>query len=366
MRCLAERRSASASISHGARKTAVCSSAAASPGSRKAQTRSLRRGNLKLAGRPQRRQCARALRALPRAGLRPSPACGARQFKGLPHRVELIGEAHRVAGSTTPRAPTCGSTVAALAGLAQGDSKLNSHRRRRRKGQDFLPERCRGRSARALVLIGRDAAADRNGGRGAGVPIRAPPPWTRQWCSLRRRRALGTRCAFARLRELRHVLGLQAPGRSIRLAWKEPSMLEALARGRRPLANTTAASCGPRCSCYVRHGDGVSSSIATPRRASSPEEARVLPPGGTRCFSPQACSRDARLSGARASVAAGRAWLFRARCRAARPASSLRDWPGGQGAARLALARAGKPAASEFMKLSSSLRGRLHGAQSSL
>jgi UDP-N-acetylmuramoylalanine--D-glutamate ligase len=65
-----------------------------------------------------------------------------------------------------------GSTVAALAGLAQGGAKVVLIVGGEGKGQDFSPLRdAVARSARALVLIGRDAPLIESAVAGADVPI---------------------------------------------------------------------------------------------------------------------------------------------------------------------------------------------------
>ena len=80
-----------------------------------------------------------------------------REFKGLPHRVELVAEASGVRFYDDSKGTNVGATVAALEGfrtpvvlIAGGDGK----------GQDFSPLVPAVRTrARALVLIGRDAPA---------------------------------------------------------------------------------------------------------------------------------------------------------------------------------------------------------------
>jgi UDP-N-acetylmuramoylalanine--D-glutamate ligase len=95
-----------------------------------------------------------------------------RAFKGLPHRVELVGEAQGVRWYDDSKGTNVGSTVAALAGLAQGVKKVILIAGGDGKGQDFSPLRdavaC---SARALVLIGRDAPLIGTAVAGAEVPI---------------------------------------------------------------------------------------------------------------------------------------------------------------------------------------------------
>ena len=96
-----------------------------------------------------------------------------REFRGLPHRVELVGEAHRVRWYDDSKGTNVGSTVAALAGLARRDSKIVLIAGGDGKGQDFSPLKdAVMRSARALVLIGRDAPRIEAAVAGAGVPVR--------------------------------------------------------------------------------------------------------------------------------------------------------------------------------------------------
>ncbi len=107
-------------------------------------------------------------------GLPLEPLLGAlREFKGLPHRVELIGEADGVRWYDDSKGTNVGSTVAALVGLAQRDTKVVLIAGGDGKGQDFSPLRkAVERSARVLVLIGRDAPLIEAAVAGAGVPIR--------------------------------------------------------------------------------------------------------------------------------------------------------------------------------------------------
>ncbi|MBR0566672.1 UDP-N-acetylmuramoyl-L-alanine--D-glutamate ligase [Azoarcus sp. L1K30] len=104
-------------------------------------------------------------------GLAPQSLLGAvRAFRGLPHRVELIGErGDGVRFYDDSKGTNVGATVAALDGLdgtvvliAGGDGK----------GQDFSPlAAALGRRARAVVLIGRDAARIEAAVRSSGVVI---------------------------------------------------------------------------------------------------------------------------------------------------------------------------------------------------
>jgi UDP-N-acetylmuramoylalanine--D-glutamate ligase len=96
-----------------------------------------------------------------------------REFKGLPHRVELIGEANGVRWYDDSKGTNVGSTVAALTGLAQRDTKVVLIAGGDGKGQDFSPLRnAVERSARELVLIGRDAPLIEAAVAGSGAPIR--------------------------------------------------------------------------------------------------------------------------------------------------------------------------------------------------
>ncbi len=95
-----------------------------------------------------------------------------REFKGLPHRVEPVGEAQSVRWYDDSKGTNVGSTVAALAGLAHGGAKVVLIAGGEGKGQDFSPLKdAVARSARALVLIGRDAPLIEAAVAGAGVPL---------------------------------------------------------------------------------------------------------------------------------------------------------------------------------------------------
>ena len=82
-----------------------------------------------------------------------------REFRGLPHRVALVAEQDGVRYYDDSKGTNVGSTVAALKGLAQGESKVVLIAGGEGKGQDFAPlaEAAR-HTARAVVVIGRDAA----------------------------------------------------------------------------------------------------------------------------------------------------------------------------------------------------------------
>jgi len=129
---------------------------------------------MKLAGLHNAANALAALALCRALGLPLEPLLAAlREFKGLPHRVELIGEADGVRWYDDSKGTNVGSTVAALAGLAQRDTRLVLIAGGDGKGQDFSPLRnAVERSARALVLIGRDAPLIEAAVAGAGVPIR--------------------------------------------------------------------------------------------------------------------------------------------------------------------------------------------------
>jgi hypothetical protein len=102
-------------------------------------------------------------------------------FRGLPHRVEKVAE--RADGVTydDSKGTNVGATVAALEGLrrkvvliAGGDGK----------GQDFSPlKEAFARYARAVVLIGRDAAAIEAAVAAVVSSWSTPPTWTPPCCS---------------------------------------------------------------------------------------------------------------------------------------------------------------------------------------
>ena len=103
-------------------------------------------------------------------GASPEPLARAlREFKGLPHRVQLVAEASGVRFYDDSKGTNVGATVAALEGftapvvlIAGGDGK----------GQDFAPlAPAVAARARAVVLIGRDADAVAAALASTGVPI---------------------------------------------------------------------------------------------------------------------------------------------------------------------------------------------------
>ena len=129
---------------------------------------------MKLAGLHNAANALAALALCRGLGLALAPLLDAlRAFKGLPHRVEPVGEALDVRWYDDSKGTNVGSTVAALAGLAQGAAKVVLIAGGEGKGQNFSPLRdAIARSARALILIGRDAPLIEAAVVGAGVPIR--------------------------------------------------------------------------------------------------------------------------------------------------------------------------------------------------
>ena len=104
------------------------------------------------------------------AGLPAAPLARAlREFKGLPHRVQLVAEGRGVRFYDDSKGTNVGASVAALEGfrepvvlIAGGDGK----------GQDFAPLVPAVRAhARAVVLIGRDAALIERALEHAGVAL---------------------------------------------------------------------------------------------------------------------------------------------------------------------------------------------------
>ena len=102
------------------------------------------------------RSAQRAIQVTVPADLPLAPLLGGlRNFKGLPHRVEPVGEINGVIYYDDSKGTNVGATVAALKGLGRkavvilgGDGK----------GQDFSPlHEAVEQHARTVVLIGRDA-----------------------------------------------------------------------------------------------------------------------------------------------------------------------------------------------------------------
>jgi UDP-N-acetylmuramoylalanine--D-glutamate ligase len=103
-------------------------------------------------------------------------AAALREFAGLPHRVERVAEIDGVSYYDDSKGTNVGSTLAALRGL--GETLLERGNRvlliagGDGKGQDFTPlAEPVGRLARAVVLLGRDAARIEGVLQGTGVPL---------------------------------------------------------------------------------------------------------------------------------------------------------------------------------------------------
>jgi len=128
---------------------------------------------MKLAGMHNAANALAALALCRGLGLNLEPLLRAlREFKGLPHRVEPVGDADGVSWYDDSKGTNVGSTVAALAGLARGTGKVVLIAGGEGKGQDFTPLKAAvARSARAVVLIGRDAPLIEAAIAGAGVPV---------------------------------------------------------------------------------------------------------------------------------------------------------------------------------------------------
>jgi len=100
---------------------------------------------------------------------------GLREYKGQPHRVELVASINGVDYYDDSKGTNVGATVAALVGLGQafaGEQKLVVIMGGDGKGQEFDPlANPVRRFVRAVVLIGRDAAAIRTALEPTGVPM---------------------------------------------------------------------------------------------------------------------------------------------------------------------------------------------------
>lgn len=94
---------------------------------------------------------------------------GVRGFKGLPHRTELVGESDGVRWYDDSKGTNVGATVAALNGMTEPVVLIAGGVG---KDQDFAPLREPVLAhARAVVLIGRDAARIESALSGQGVPV---------------------------------------------------------------------------------------------------------------------------------------------------------------------------------------------------
>jgi UDP-N-acetylmuramoylalanine--D-glutamate ligase len=96
---------------------------------------------------------------------------GLREYRGEPHRVESIGILGEVEFFDDSKGTNVGATAAALAGLG-AERKLVAILGGEGKGQDFAPLAAPiAKVARAVVLIGRDAALIRRALADTGVPL---------------------------------------------------------------------------------------------------------------------------------------------------------------------------------------------------
>ena len=95
-----------------------------------------------------------------------------REFRGLPHRVELVATWNAVRYFDDSKGTNVGATVAALDGLGAEGAKVVLIAGGEGKGQDFstLATAVR-RHARAVVLIGRDAALIERSIAGSAAPV---------------------------------------------------------------------------------------------------------------------------------------------------------------------------------------------------
>jgi UDP-N-acetylmuramoylalanine--D-glutamate ligase len=96
---------------------------------------------------------------------------GLREYRGEPHRVESVGLIDEIEFFDDSKGTNVGATVAALMGLG-ADRKVVVILGGEGKGQDFAPLAAPvSRYARAVVLIGRDAALIRELLLSSGVPL---------------------------------------------------------------------------------------------------------------------------------------------------------------------------------------------------
>ena len=96
---------------------------------------------------------------------------GLREYRGEPHRVELVGLVQDVEYFDDSKGTNVGATVAALEGLG-ADRQLVLILGGEGKGQDFSPLAAPvARHCRAVVLIGRDAPLIRSALDAGGVPL---------------------------------------------------------------------------------------------------------------------------------------------------------------------------------------------------
>lgn len=107
-------------------------------------------------------------------GLEHAPlVSGLREFKGLPHRVEWVADVDGVTFYDDSKGTNVGATCAALSGLtADTGGKVILIAGGDGKGQDFRPLREPvAQSARAVVLIGKDATLIAEDLKDTGIPL---------------------------------------------------------------------------------------------------------------------------------------------------------------------------------------------------
>lgn len=124
---------------------------------------------------PGRHNLANALAALAlgeAVGLsRPAMLTALREFSGLTHRTQWVGEANGVTWYDDSKGTNVGATLAAVAGMSQPVVLIAGGEG---KGQDFAPLKpALAERARAVVLIGRDAALIETAIAGAVPTVRA-------------------------------------------------------------------------------------------------------------------------------------------------------------------------------------------------
>jgi UDP-N-acetylmuramoylalanine--D-glutamate ligase len=112
---------------------------------------------------------------------------GLREYQGEAHRVQWIATVGGIEAFDDSKGTNVGATVAALEGLGadKAPGKLVVILGGDGKGQDFAPLAAPvARCARAVALIGRDAAAIRAAVEGAGVPMQlhSTLPDAVAWC----------------------------------------------------------------------------------------------------------------------------------------------------------------------------------------
>jgi UDP-N-acetylmuramoylalanine--D-glutamate ligase len=112
---------------------------------------------------------------------------GLREYGGEPHRVQSVGRVGDVEAVDDSKGTNVGATVAALIGLGadKAPAKLVVILGGDGKGQDFAPlAEPVARHARAVALIGRDAAAIEQALANSGVPMQHHPdlPQAVRWC----------------------------------------------------------------------------------------------------------------------------------------------------------------------------------------